>query len=136
MLDADTFTSPDTAELAKLAAGAAIMAVGRLPVGEDVDGSRRRRVRVCAGAAAGASRRVATGHGLLLLQQRRRRRRIPVPTGSHAWRSSTSTCTAATVKEIFCSDPSVLFISTHQYPFYPGTGAAREIGAGRARASR
>jgi acetoin utilization deacetylase AcuC-like enzyme len=24
----------------------------------------------------------------------------------------------------------VLFISTHQYPYYPGTGAAREVGAG------
>jgi acetoin utilization deacetylase AcuC-like enzyme len=33
-------------------------------------------------------------------------------------------------QEIFYDDPSVLFISTHQYPFYPGTGAAREAGAG------
>jgi acetoin utilization deacetylase AcuC-like enzyme len=33
-------------------------------------------------------------------------------------------------QEIFYADPSVLFISTHQYPFYPGTGAAREVGAG------
>jgi acetoin utilization deacetylase AcuC-like enzyme len=24
----------------------------------------------------------------------------------------------------------VLFVSSHQYPFYPGTGAAREVGAG------
>ncbi len=31
----------------------------------------------------------------------------------------------------FESDPSVLYVSTHQYPFYPGTGAAREIGTGR-----
>jgi acetoin utilization deacetylase AcuC-like enzyme len=30
----------------------------------------------------------------------------------------------------FYRDPSVLFLSTHQYPFYPGTGAAREVGAG------
>jgi acetoin utilization deacetylase AcuC-like enzyme len=28
----------------------------------------------------------------------------------------------------FERDPRVLFISTHQYPFYPGTGAADEIG--------
>ena len=28
----------------------------------------------------------------------------------------------------FEDDPHVLFISTHQYPFYPGTGAADEIG--------
>ena len=33
----------------------------------------------------------------------------------------------------FEEDPSVLYISTHQYPFYPGTGAASEIGIGRGR---
>jgi len=27
-------------------------------------------------------------------------------------------------------DPSVLYVSTHQYPFYPGTGALRETGSG------
>jgi acetoin utilization deacetylase AcuC-like enzyme len=27
-------------------------------------------------------------------------------------------------------DPNILFISTHQYPFYPGTGSIREIGQG------
>jgi len=30
----------------------------------------------------------------------------------------------------FYDDPAVLFISTHQYPFYPGTGAVNETGAG------
>jgi acetoin utilization deacetylase AcuC-like enzyme len=30
----------------------------------------------------------------------------------------------------FYNDPSVLFISTHQYPLYPGTGAAEDIGTG------
>ena len=29
-------------------------------------------------------------------------------------------------------DPNILFISTHQYPFYPGTGSIREIGLGEA----
>ena len=33
----------------------------------------------------------------------------------------------------FESDPSVLFVSTHQYPYYPGTGAASEDGDGRGR---
>ena len=28
----------------------------------------------------------------------------------------------------FYEDPSVLFISTHQYPYYPGTGAVGEVG--------
>ncbi len=31
----------------------------------------------------------------------------------------------------FYEDPSVLYVSLHQYPFYPGTGAASETGAGR-----
>ena len=30
----------------------------------------------------------------------------------------------------FESDPSVLYASTHQFPFYPGTGAVDEIGVG------
>jgi acetoin utilization deacetylase AcuC-like enzyme len=30
----------------------------------------------------------------------------------------------------FYRDPSVLFVSSHQYPFYPGTGAVREVGTG------
>ena len=31
---------------------------------------------------------------------------------------------------IFYDDPAVLYVSLHQYPFYPGTGAAGERGAG------
>jgi acetoin utilization deacetylase AcuC-like enzyme len=31
----------------------------------------------------------------------------------------------------FYDDSSVLFISTHQYPFYPGTGSIEETGAGK-----
>jgi len=31
----------------------------------------------------------------------------------------------------FEEDPSVMYISTHQYPYYPGTGAADETGIGR-----
>ena len=27
-------------------------------------------------------------------------------------------------------DPAIFFVSTHQYPYYPGTGAVREIGRG------
>ena len=34
-------------------------------------------------------------------------------------------------QHIFEADPSVLYFSTHQYPFYPGTGATTETGQGR-----
>ncbi len=33
-------------------------------------------------------------------------------------------------QEIFYSDPSVFFVSIHQYPFYPGTGSREERGWG------
>ena len=31
-------------------------------------------------------------------------------------------------QDAFYEDPSVMFISTHQYPYYPGTGAVTEVG--------
>src|SRR5499427_61855 len=34
-------------------------------------------------------------------------------------------------QEIFWNDPTVFYFSTHQYPYYPGTGAADERGAGK-----
>jgi acetoin utilization deacetylase AcuC-like enzyme len=33
-------------------------------------------------------------------------------------------------QDAFYNDPSVLFLSTHQYPYYPGSGAVNEIGVG------
>jgi len=33
-------------------------------------------------------------------------------------------------QHIFESDPGVLYVSTHQYPFYPGSGALEEVGFG------
>jgi acetoin utilization deacetylase AcuC-like enzyme len=32
---------------------------------------------------------------------------------------------------IFYEDPRVLYVSTHQYPFYPGTGASEDVGRGK-----
>lgn len=33
-------------------------------------------------------------------------------------------------QEVFYDDPSVLYFSTHQFPYYPGTGSAQERGEG------
>ncbi len=33
-------------------------------------------------------------------------------------------------QEIFYDDPDVVYFSTHQYPWYPGTGASTELGEG------
>ncbi|MDE0354896.1 MAG: histone deacetylase [Deltaproteobacteria bacterium] len=34
-------------------------------------------------------------------------------------------------QDAFYDDPSVLFLSTHQYPYYPGTGALEDVGRGK-----
>jgi len=34
-------------------------------------------------------------------------------------------------QDVFYDDPSVLFVSTHQYPFYPGTGSQWDTGSGK-----
>jgi acetoin utilization deacetylase AcuC-like enzyme len=36
-------------------------------------------------------------------------------------------------EDIFWSDPSVLYVSLHQYPWYPGTGDATDVGDGPGR---
>ena len=33
-------------------------------------------------------------------------------------------------QDVFFADPRVLYISFHQWPLYPGTGSAREVGEG------
>ncbi|HWO93787.1 MAG TPA: histone deacetylase [Dehalococcoidia bacterium] len=38
-------------------------------------------------------------------------------------------------EDCFASDPRVLYVSTHQYPFYPGTGALEDTGLGEGRGS-
>ena len=131
MLDADTFTSPDTADLAKLAAGAAIVAVDAAlsaqqstaagevasafalvrPPGHHAESARAMGFCFYSNVAVAAAH--ARAHGLA--------RVAIVDIDVHHGNGT---------QEIFYPDPSVLFISTHQYPFYPGTGAAREIGAG------
>ena len=36
-------------------------------------------------------------------------------------------------QQIFWDDPTVMYLSVHQYPFYPGTGAPTELGGAHAR---
>lgn len=36
-------------------------------------------------------------------------------------------------QDVLIEDPSILFVSSHEYPYYPGTGAAAEIGEGMGR---
>jgi acetoin utilization deacetylase AcuC-like enzyme len=139
MLDPDTFTSPETAALAKLAAGAAIQAVDHClasahdrGVGDSPPFGTASVPRALAlvrppGHHAEADRAmgfcffnniaIAAAHARAQGVERVAIVDYDVHHGNGTQRS-------------FYADPSVLFLSTHQYPFYPGTGAATEIGSG------
>ncbi|HTM05011.1 MAG TPA: histone deacetylase [Vicinamibacterales bacterium] len=136
--DADTFTSPDTYDVACLAAGAVVSAVDYV-----------------LGAADGEPRGPADARG----DEPRRAFALVRPPGHHAERDramgfcffnniaiGAAHARARGLSRValvdydvhhgngtqwsFYTDPSVLFISSHQFPYYPGTGAATEIGSG------
>jgi acetoin utilization deacetylase AcuC-like enzyme len=125
MLDPDTFTSPDSDTVARLAAGAALTAVDRV-----LDGPRGTRGLAMVrppGHHAEADRAM----GFCLYNN------VAV---AAAWARRRGVERVAVVdfdvhhgngtQWIFYEDPDVLFVSSHQYPFYPGTGAATEVGRG------
>jgi acetoin utilization deacetylase AcuC-like enzyme len=123
MLDPDTFTSAESATIARLAAGAAVQAAehavdAREPVFALVrppghHAERDRAMGFClynnaAIAAAGARSRGLDRVAIV---------DIDVHHGNGT-------------QHRFADDPTVLYVSTHQFPFYPGTGAATEVGHG------
>ena len=72
--------------------------------------------------------------GLLPAQQRRGGRRGGARAAApRASRSSTGTSTTATARRTSSGTiRAVLYLSVHQYPYYPGTGAPTEIGGASA----
>src|SRR5215510_8914808 len=126
-LDPDTYTSPESQEVALLAAGAAIDAVERV-----MGGSHRAAVAMMRPPGHHAERDRAMGFCLY--------NNVAVA-AAHA-RTLGATKIAIVdydvhhgngTQHLFEADARVLYISTHQYPYYPGTGAASEIGRGDGR---
>jgi acetoin utilization deacetylase AcuC-like enzyme len=124
-LDPDTFTSPETYDVARLAAGAAVGAVEHV-----LDGGRRARaLAMVRPPGHHAERNRAMGfcffNNIAIAAAHARARGLSrvaivdydVHHGNGTQRS-------------FYQDAAVLFISSHQFPFYPGTGAADEVGSG------
>ena len=120
-LDADAYTSPESVEIAALA-----LARCRPPSTHDA-----RRDRVRAGAAAGpphAERDRAMGFCLY----------NNVAVAAAAARARHRTCRdrghrrapRQRVAVDVLRRSGVLYVSSHQFPFYPGTGAAHETGSG------
>jgi acetoin utilization deacetylase AcuC-like enzyme len=123
MLDADTFTSPESYEIALLAAGAAVQAAEHaLDTGETAfalvrppghHAERDKAMGFCLfnNVAVAAAAALARGLTRVALVD------IDVHHGNGTqW--------------MFYDSPRVFYMSTHQFPFYPGTGAADETGTG------
>jgi acetoin utilization deacetylase AcuC-like enzyme len=126
MLDSDTYTSPESHEIALLAAGATIeaarearqsgkatMALVR-PPGHHAEADRAMGFCLYNNVAVAAATLRADGVARVAIVD------IDVHHGNGT-------------QHIFYRDPTVLYVSSHQYPYYPGTGAADEIGDGPGR---
>ena len=125
MLDADTFMSPESDDVARLASGAVLTSIERVldgppgmrafamvrPPGHHAEADRAMGFCLYNNIAVGAA--MARARGL---------RRVAVVDYDVHHGNGT--------QWIFYEDPSVLFISSHQFPFYPGTGAVTEAGRG------
>jgi acetoin utilization deacetylase AcuC-like enzyme len=124
-LDPDTYTSPESYEIALLAAGAAIDAVERT-----MSGSQTYTLAMMRPPGHHAEHAHAMGFCLF--------NNVAVA-AAHA-RHTLGAKRVAIVdydvhhgngtQHMFERDGSVLYVSTHQYPYYPGTGASEEIGTG------
>jgi len=124
-IDADTWVSPRSFEVAVNAVGAAVLAVDTVfrgkadnafvairPPGHHAETTRPMGFCLFNNAAI-AARYAQRRHGA--------ERAAIVDFDVHHGNGS---------QEIFWNDPSVLYCSTHQMPLYPGTGAPGETGVG------
>jgi acetoin utilization deacetylase AcuC-like enzyme len=123
-LDLDTVAGPQSFEAARTAVGAALAAVDGVLAGSDP-------VAFCAGRPPGhhAGRDCAMGFCLLNAVAAAAAHARAGGAGRVAildWDAHHGNGTQA----IFYEDPDVFYVSLHQWPFYPGTGAASERGAG------
>ena len=126
-LDPDTYVAPGSVEAARLAAGGLVALVDAV-----LDGPVSKGVALL--RPPGHHARVAHAMGFCLLNNvavaaaharaRGVERVLVVDWDVHHGNGT---------QEIFWRDPHVLYASTHQFPFYPWTGDATEIGDGEGR---
>ncbi len=127
MLDADTYYAPRSVEAATRAAGGVVAMVDGM-----IDTGIRRGVALV--RPPGHHARPGKAMGFCLLN-------TVAVAAAHARARGLSRVLVVDwdvhhgngTQEMFWRRPDVLYMSTHQFPFYPGTGAADETGEGEGR---
>lgn len=125
MIDADTLVSPGSGEAALRAAGAVVAAVDAVLDGEADNvfcAVRPPGHHAEAQRAMGFCLFNSIAVGALYAKQRRGVDRVAVIDFDVHHGNGT--------QDIFENDPDLLYVSTHQWPLYPGTGAPSERGQG------
>ncbi len=123
-IDADTYVGPESVAVAELAAGGTVAMVDAL-----LDGRSKRGVALVRPPGHHARPDHAMGFCLLnnvAIAAAHARARGLERVAIVDWDVHHGNGT----QDIFFDDPNVLYVSTHQFPFYPGTGAVLETGEG------
>ncbi len=121
-IDADTFVGPDSVAVAELAAGGTVALTDAI-----LDGPVKRGVALVRPPGHHARPNQAMGFCLfnnVAIAAAHARARGLDRVAIVDWDVHHGNGT----QEMFYADPHVLYVSTHQFPFYPGTGAAPESG--------
>ena len=123
-IDADTYVGPESVAVAELAAGGTVAMVDAL-----IDGPVKRGVALVRPPGHHAKPGHAMGFCLLnnvAIAAAHARARGLERVAIVDWDVHHGNGT----QDAFYGDPNVLYVSTHQFPFYPGTGAVLETGSG------
>lgn len=122
-LDPDTRCVPPSWEAAQRAAGAGLEAVARLDAGPE-------RVAFCAVRPPGHHATTTTPMGFCLFNNVAVTARALADRGERVLIADIDAHHGNGTQDAFYDDPRVLFVSWHQWPLYPGTGAINETGMG------
>ncbi len=123
-IDPDTMVSADSAEAAARAAGAGIDLVERLDRGEGIAGWSVVR-------PPGHHARPSQQMGFCLFNNVAVAARYLVDRGERVVIVDVDAHHGNGTQDVFFDDSDVLFVSFHQFPWYPGTGKPTEVGSGK-----